>query len=73
MKLRFIVLTSRDMQARVIEEARSGQAGAPTSSGPRPWTPRLKLINDGYAQTYDSPEARNLPALGAVARPGVSA
>lgn len=60
-KLRFVVLTSRDMQARVIEEATSGKPVADVV-----WTSamdtQVKLINDGYAQTYRSPEARNLPA-----------
>lgn len=60
-KLRFVVLTSRDMQARVIEEAKSGKPVADVV-----WTSamdtQVKLINDGYAQTYDSPEARSLPA-----------
>jgi iron(III) transport system substrate-binding protein len=60
-KLRFVVLTSRDMQARVIEEATSGKPVADVV-----WTSamdtQVKLINDGYAQTYRSPEARSLPA-----------
>ncbi|PZR35922.1 MAG: iron ABC transporter substrate-binding protein [Caulobacter segnis] len=60
-KLRFVVLTSRDMQTRVIEEATNGEPVADVV-----WTSamdtQVKLINDGYAQTYDSPEARNLPA-----------
>ena len=60
-KLRFVVLTSRDMQARVIAEASSGKPVADVV-----WTSamdtQVKLINDGYAQTYDSPEARSLPA-----------
>jgi iron(III) transport system substrate-binding protein len=60
-KLRFVVLTSRDMQARVIDEARTGKPTADVV-----WTSamdtQVKLINDGYAQTYRSPEARNLPA-----------
>lgn len=60
-KLRFVVMTSRDMQARVIEEGGSGKPIADVV-----WTSamdtQVKLINDGYAQTYDSPEARNLPA-----------
>lgn len=60
-KLRFVVLTSRDMQARVIEEARSGKPVADVV-----WTSamdtQVKLINDGYAQTYRSPEAKNLPS-----------
>ncbi len=60
-KLRFVVLTSRDMQARVIEEARTGKPVADVV-----WTSamdtQVKLINDGYAQTYHSLEARNLPA-----------
>jgi len=59
-KLRFVVLTSRDMQARVIEEARRGEPVADVV-----WTSamdtQVKLINDGYAQTYRSPEAGNLP------------
>lgn len=60
-KLRFVVLTSRDMQARVIEEAGRGEPLADVV-----WTSamdtQVKLINDGYAQTYDSPEAKHLPA-----------
>ena len=60
-KLRFVVLTSRDTQARVIEEARTGKPVADVI-----WISsmdtQVKLINDGYAQTYRSPEARNLPA-----------
>ncbi|NQE61719.1 hypothetical protein E1H18_1975 [Caulobacter sp. RHG1] len=59
--LRFVVLTSRDMQAKVIQEAKSGQPVADVV-----WTSamdtQVKLINDGYAQTYRSPEAVNLPA-----------
>lgn len=59
-KLRFVVLTSRDMQARVIEEARGGEPVADVV-----WTSamdtQVKLINDGYAQTYRSPEAGKLP------------
>ena len=60
-KLRFVVLTSRDMQAKVIEEARSGKPVADVV-----WTSamdtQVKLINDGYAQTYHSREAAHLPA-----------
>ncbi|WP_343699524.1 ABC transporter substrate-binding protein [Caulobacter sp.] len=60
-KLRFVVLTARDTQARVIEEAKSGKPVADVV-----WTSamdtQVKLINDGYAQTYHSPEARHLPA-----------
>ncbi|MDR6624999.1 ABC transporter substrate-binding protein [Caulobacter segnis] len=60
-KLRFVVLTSRDIQARVVEEARRGEPVADVV-----WTSamdtQVKLINDGYAQTYESPEAKNLPA-----------
>lgn len=60
-KLRFIVLTSRDMQAKTIEEARNGRPVADVV-----WTSamdtQVKLINDGYAQTYRSPEAAHLPA-----------
>ncbi len=59
-KLKFVVLTSRDMQARVIEEARNGAPVADVV-----WTSamdtQVKLINDGYAQTYRSPEAGKLP------------
>ena len=60
-KLRFVVLTARDMQMRVIEEASNGKPIADVV-----WTSamdaQVKLINDGYAQTYRSPEAGNLPA-----------
>ncbi|MDG2527234.1 ABC transporter substrate-binding protein [Caulobacter endophyticus] len=60
-KLRFVVLTSRDMQARVIEEAKDAEPVADVV-----WTSaidtQVKLINDGYAQTYRSPEAGRLPA-----------
>lgn len=60
-KLRFVEMTSRDSQARVIDEAQSGKPVADVV-----WTSamdtQVKLINDGYAQTYHSPEARNLPA-----------
>jgi iron(III) transport system substrate-binding protein len=60
-KLRFVELTSRDMQARVIAEAGPGKPVADVT-----WSSsmdiQVKLINDGYAQTYRSPEAKNLPA-----------
>lgn len=60
-KLKFVVLTSRDTQARVIEEAQSGKPVADVI-----WISsmdtQVKLINDGYAQTYHSREAAHLPA-----------
>jgi iron(III) transport system substrate-binding protein len=60
-KLRFVELAARPMQDRVIAEA---DKGGPV--GDIAWSSsmdiQVKLINDGYAQTYRSPEARNLPA-----------
>lgn len=59
-KLRFVVLTSRDTQERVVREAEPGRAVADVV-----WTSamdtQVKLINDGYAQTYRSREAQRLP------------
>lgn len=60
-KVRFVEVAARPMQDRVLAEADKGPA-----VGDIAWSSsmdiQVKLINDGYAQTYRSPEARNLPA-----------
>lgn len=60
-KVRFVELAARPMQDRVLTEVDKGPA-----VGDIAWSSsmdiQVKLINDGYAQTYRSPEARNLPA-----------
>jgi iron(III) transport system substrate-binding protein len=60
-RVRFVELAARPMQDRVIDEA-----GRSAGAGDIAWSSsmdiQVKLINDGYAQTYRSPEARNLPA-----------
>jgi iron(III) transport system substrate-binding protein len=59
-KIRFVEITSRAIQARITSETATGKA-----IGDVVWSSsmdiQVKLINDGYAQTYSSPEARNLP------------
>jgi iron(III) transport system substrate-binding protein len=60
-KVRFVELAARPMQEKVLAESDKGQAIADIA-----WSSsmdiQVKLINDGYAQTYRSPEARSLPA-----------
>lgn len=60
-KVRFVELAAKPMQARIIAET---DAGAPVADVA--WSSsmdiQVKLINDGYAQTYRSPEAKGLPA-----------
>ena len=59
--VRYDNLESRDIYARVVREARGGKPGADLvwSSG---MDLQAKLINDGYAQAYQSPEKPALPA-----------
>lgn len=59
-KVRYHELTASRIQAAVLAEAAPGRAKADIA-----WSSsmdiQVKLINDGYAQTYRSPEARRLP------------
>lgn len=59
--VRYEVLESRDIYRRVVDEARSRAPSADLvwSSG---MDLQAKLINDGYAQAYQSPEKPALPA-----------
>ncbi len=53
-------LPARDVQERFLADAKAGRANADlllTSS----MDMQIKLVNDGYAQPYDSPEKANLP------------
>lgn len=60
-KLTMVEVAARPLQARVMAETDSGAPVADVA-----WSSsmdiQVKLINDGYAQTYRSPEARHLPA-----------
>jgi len=60
-KLRFVELAAKPMQTRLIAETDAGRPVADVV-----WSSsmdiQVKLINDGYAQTYRSPEAKGLPA-----------
>ena len=60
-KARFVELPASQMQARLISETDAGEPVADVA-----WSSsmdiQVKLINDGYAQTYRSPEAKGLPA-----------
>jgi iron(III) transport system substrate-binding protein len=59
-KVRYRELTASLIQTAVLAEAAPGRAKADVA-----WSSsmdiQVKLINDGYAQTYRSPEARRLP------------
>jgi len=59
--VRYEDLESREIYRRVVTQARSGQPGADLvwSSG---MDLQAKLINDGYAQAYQSPEKPVLPS-----------
>lgn len=60
-KVRFVELPASRMQARLMAETDAGKPIADLA-----WSSsmdiQVKLINDGYAQTYRSPEAKGLPA-----------
>lgn len=59
-KVRFVELPASRMQARLMVETDAGKPVADVA-----WSSsmdiQVKLINDGYAQTYRSPEAKGLP------------
>lgn len=59
--VRYVELESRDVFRRVLLDRRSGRAGADLV-----WSSAMdlqaKLINDGFAQSYQSPEKPALPA-----------
>lgn len=60
LKARFFDMTSNDLQRAVMNEAETGQGIADLV-----WSSsmdiQIKLINDGYAQAYRSPQAGDLP------------
>lgn len=60
MKVRFVEVNSSDMRQAVIAQARPG-AGEADLIWSSSMDIQVKLINDGYAQTYDSREAAELP------------
>ncbi|MFC5346193.1 ABC transporter substrate-binding protein [Brevundimonas staleyi] len=60
MKARFVEVTSSNLQTAVVSEAETG-AGKADLVWSSSMDIQIKLINDGYAQTYDSPEAHDLP------------
>ncbi|WP_168072514.1 extracellular solute-binding protein [Caulobacter sp. SSI4214] len=59
-KVRLVTLTSVKIRERLIAETQAGKPVADVA-----WSStmdiQVKLINDGYAQTYRSPEAKGLP------------
>src|SRR3546814_1902148 len=53
-------LSARDVRDRFLDEEKAGR-GNPDLLLSSSMDMQIKLVNDGYAQSYDSPEKGNLP------------